>query len=732
MLAKKINSVIFFFILFVFPLHGKANTKIDSLLQLLKTDKADTLQVIHLNTLAAEFKYSNPDTSILFTNKALALLNTEPVKPDFRKQLFIGNSLRLLGIFYYLKGNYPKASEYYFKSLAIWDKLEVSSEQKSKTEIFTFKSRTLGNIGVLYDEQGEYQKALNYYFKALKIDEKVGNKKVIASKLGNIGVAYKNLASALSNSSLNRNKKDSLIQLALKYYFKALKIDEEFKNKANMALWNGNIGALYHDIGKIDLALQYYQKALKLDTELGNTSNIATWLGNIGSSYLDKSNYKEAFHYLFQSLSLSHSTGSMIDIKSQYEHLSKLYEKSTSPLPDTIGGVLLNFEQMRIQSLYYYKRSIGIRDTLFNQENRKQLVQKEMNYEFEKKEAATKAKNDKQKAIAAAENRRQKIIIYFVVFGFLFVLLFAVFILYTLNITRKQKHLIEEQKTLVDEANEELNQQNEEIASQKDEIERQRDLMIVQNKKITDSIEYARFIQQALFTSHEILDQCNIRNFIFFKPKSIISGDFYWFKQIHNYIYFAAADSTGHGVPGAFMSVLGISLLNEIIGKRDLNPPALVLNELRKKLIKSLNQNNPDTITHDGMDISLCLLDMETLNLQFAGAYNPLILVRNNKVFEYLADQMPVGVHPKDKIDFTNHEILLQQNDMLYIASDGYASQFSESNLKKFGNKQFKELLIEINQNSLEMQMQQLETKFKDWQGNYEQIDDVLVLGIKI
>ncbi len=312
------------------------------------------------------------------------------------------------------------------------------------------------------------------------------------------------------------------------------------------------------------------------------------------------------------------------------------------------------------------------------------------------------------------------------------VLGFSIFIFRSLYITRKQKRIIEEQKHRVDEAYEELNQQNEEIATQRDEIESQRDKLYLQNKNITDSIEYARFIQQALLTSHEILENCNLQNFILFIPKDIISGDFYWFKQIKNYLYFAAADCTGHGVPGAFMSVLGISLLNEIVSKRDLNPPALVLNELRKKLKKSLKQDNSETTSHDGIDISLCLLDFETKMLQFSGAFNPLFLVRNDELIEYTADHMPVGIYPKDKIDFTNQEIQLKSNDLLFIFSDGYISQFGGENGKKFNFKQFKQLLIEINNQPLETQKQLLEKRFVEWQRDFEQIDDILVVGIKI
>lgn len=276
----------------------------------------------------------------------------------------------------------------------------------------------------------------------------------------------------------------------------------------------------------------------------------------------------------------------------------------------------------------------------------------------------------------------------------------------------------------------EIEQQKEEIMAQSEEISTQRDILLQQNHSINDSIEYASYIQQALLSSSEILDNCHLSHFILYKPLNIVSGDFYWFKQVKNYIYFAVADCTGHGVPGAFMSVLGISLLNEIVGKRDLNSPATVLNEMRKKIKISLQQTESNSVSHDGMDMCLCLLDLETMDLQFAGAFNPLIVVRNNELIEYLVDRMPVGVHPKDAIDFTNKTIQLELNDTLYLFTDGYASQFGGETGKQLTRKRFKELLKEISKLPMAEQAEMLDKRHNEWRQKYEQVDDILVIGI--
>jgi len=193
-----------------------------------------------------------------------------------------------------------------------------------------------------------------------------------------------------------------------------------------------------------------------------------------------------------------------------------------------------------------------------------------------------------------------------------------------------------------------------------------------------------------------------------------------------------AADCTGHGVPGAFMSVLGVSLLSEIVGKRDVNPPNMILNELRKRIKKSLHQTGERGEQQDGMDIAFCMIDLETKQVQFSGAYNPLYLFRNNELIEYKADRMPIGVHPKDNIEFTNHEIQLQNDDTIYLFSDGYVSQFGGEKDEKFKTKRFSELISLIANKPMNEQHDILNHTIDSWRGNRHQTDDICVIGIKL
>ena len=256
----------------------------------------------------------------------------------------------------------------------------------------------------------------------------------------------------------------------------------------------------------------------------------------------------------------------------------------------------------------------------------------------------------------------------------------------------------------------------------------QKEIIEKKNIDILASIKYAERIQKALLTPKNKLNSIIPENFIFFIPKDIVSGDFYWVKKRQNKKIIVVADCTGHGVPGAFMSMLGASLLNDIA--RETVVANEILNQLRYRLKKTLHQTSEDNESSDGMDISLSVI--ENSDLQFAGAYNPLIIIRNNEIIEIKADRMPIGIHRKDTNSFTNKNVELKTNDMLYMFTDGYTDQFGGDSDKKFLMKKFKNLLLEINNRNLSEQKEILHNTLIAWRGKTEQIDDVTVLGIRI
>jgi serine phosphatase RsbU (regulator of sigma subunit) len=251
-----------------------------------------------------------------------------------------------------------------------------------------------------------------------------------------------------------------------------------------------------------------------------------------------------------------------------------------------------------------------------------------------------------------------------------------------------------------------------------------------QKKELKESLEYAKNIQKAILPPVSNLDQLFSDNFILFLPRDIVSGDFYWFRKIDEFIVFTVADCTGHGVPGAFMSILGITFLNEITNHYPLLPANRILNALRERIMKTLNQTGKDREQKDGMDLSLCIYDEPKGTLQYAGANNPLYLLRESNIQQIKGDKMPIGVSGVVEESFKNHEIQIEKGDRIYMFTDGYADQFGGEQDQKFKIKRFRELLIDTEDLGLKQQKESLKKTIMDWKGERDQIDDILVMGI--
>ncbi len=311
--------------------------------------------------------------------------------------------------------------------------------------------------------------------------------------------------------------------------------------------------------------------------------------------------------------------------------------------------------------------------------------------------------------------------------AYILYVLAALFALYMFIHVREQ-NLIKEKKIL----EQKVEERTAELVKQKNIATKQRDQIGEQKKNITDSIYYARRIQKALLPSDEYTNEILPEHFILFRPRDIVSGDYYWMKKKNGKTIVVAADCTGHGVPGAFMSMLGVAFLNEITNRKDINEAHQILNSLREHVIKSLHQTGKEGESKDGMDIALCVIDEDRKKLQFAGAYNPLYLIRNDELIQIKADRMPIGFYFKEGIEFQSNEVELEKDDNLYIFSDGFADQFGGETGRKFMAKKFKELLVDINQKPMSEQHDILDTTVDNWRGDIEQIDDILVIGLRI
>jgi len=265
-----------------------------------------------------------------------------------------------------------------------------------------------------------------------------------------------------------------------------------------------------------------------------------------------------------------------------------------------------------------------------------------------------------------------------------------------------------------------------------EELRRQRDEIARQKKEIIYSFEYASLIQSALLPPENLINRLLPDNFILYLPKDIISGDFYWAYRMGAHIIFAAADCTGHGVPGALMSILGISFLNEIMTEKCQLKANRILNQLREKIMKALHQTGEGSESKDGMDIALCIFNPQTLELQYSGANNPLYIIRNNLLEEINPDKMPIGISGTMEQSFINHNLQLEPGDMIYAFSDGFADQFGGPLGKKFKYKPFKQLLLDIHKKPLQDQKTRLVSAFQNWKGKLDQVDDILILCVKI
>ncbi len=313
----------------------------------------------------------------------------------------------------------------------------------------------------------------------------------------------------------------------------------------------------------------------------------------------------------------------------------------------------------------------------------------------------------------------------------------------TLSLIHGLQKKVEERTHAINCQKDKINQQKEEIASQRDELYRQNQLIDFQKKKteqqnkdIISSIQYAKLIQEALLPSQDTLNRYFSRNFIYYKPKDILSGDFYWAKRIKNNEFdlslIAAVDCTGHGVPGALMSMLGIAFLNEIVLKKEVTKANHVLDLLREKVIESFQNHVTGSISSDGMDISFALIDHDTNKLHFTGANRPLYLVRDNDLKVITGDKMPIGKHGISHGQFNNNIFDIQKHDVIYLFTDGYADQFGGPKNKKFKRQRLRELILKIHNNPMDLQKEMLEIEHAKWRGNNRQTDDILILGIRL
>ena len=752
------NIIFLLFIIFA-SVCGNAQSKSDSLWGVWKDNsKPDTSRLMAIDKIIwKDYLFRDQDSAYILAQNQYDFAKSNGVKNYMIK------ALRTQGISFDVKGDGETALEYYYKGLEI---AEESGDLKGKSGLYhtigmvlssqgnyngakdyylksinikkelgdhSGTASTLNNLGVTLKKQGDLGLAAKYYTEALKLHEEAGEKKGMSTALGNIGMVNYlqnnfdkaadyfqqaldlsteiNYKKGIANNITNLGNVDyqkGKIDVALVKYHEALEIRHETNDKWGEAIALHNIANIYGENKEYDKALEYFNKSIKIRKEIDHKEGITNALYGIGTTYFEKNDYNNALSYFEQSLKLGQKIGALAEIRSASERLWNTYKKLNKPA-----------KALEMHELY-----VLMKDSINREANKKEVIRQELKYEYEKqaaldsiafanKEQIAKAKQAEANAEAKiisdrqqAEIERKKIIQYALFTGLSLLLVFAGFIFNRFKLTQKQKSIIEEQKEKVDHAYAELGEKN---------------------KEVMDSITYAKRIQNAILPSDKLIKKHLPNSFILYKPKDIVAGDFYWMNQKNNATYFAAADCTGHGVPGAMVSVICNNSLNRSLKEFNLNEPGKILDKTRDLVISEFEKSEEDV--KDGMDIALCKL--EGNELQYAGANNPLWIVRNGEIIETKANKQPIGKFEPSQ-PFSTHKIKLEKGDVIYIFSDGFVDQFGGDKGKKFKAKPFKELLSKLQESTMEKQKKLINETFENWKGDLEQIDDVCVIGVKI
>ncbi len=561
------------------------------------------------------------------------------------------------------------------------------------------------NLGATYEKMGRYDEAMDNFIKALNIYETFPDSMNIAKTYLNLGLLFsrqkeykKSLEFYNKSLEIRRKIKDNegiallynniaIVNYYLEdydnvrnYFEKAYQVYLETGNLRRQLMALSNIAEVDKMIGQKEKALKTYFEILNIEKELGQKGEQAKTYLLIAEIFNTQDKLENAEKHCRLGLSLADEIGALFEKSSAYEMLSIIYKKRR------------NFEK----ALEYFQISSALDDSIYTAEKSKQIQELETQYETKKKEQQIK-NLEHESVIRELKMKRQKSFSIFLLTGFVSIFLFLLVLFAQIKKIRKANKLLAYQK-----------------------------------RQITDSIEYACRIQTAILPPADYITSVIPDHFILYKPRDIVSGDFYWITHKEGKIVVAVVDCTGHGVPGAFMSMLGFAFLNEIVNKETDLKAHKILNQLRDYVKESLHQTGKEDEAKDGMDIALCIIDPEHQKLQYSGAYNPLYLIRNEEFISLKADRMPIGIHIIEKESFTNHEIDIQKGDIIYIFTDGYIDQFGGPKALKFKTGPFKEKLISIKEYPMSRQKEILETEFNNWKGTRDQIDDVLVMGIKI
>ncbi|MBS1636393.1 MAG: SpoIIE family protein phosphatase [Bacteroidetes bacterium] len=571
-------------------------------------------------------------------------------------------------------------------------------------------------IGITYQNRSDYQKASVYFFKALKLAENIADYHIKARIFNSIANSFaylkqydmaleyftkaydiykdahdtKKLGAVLMNLGniyYTKNYNSGDFTTCYHYYHQAEKLAEETKDYDLLNSVYGNLALVYSDDKRYNDALSIIEKGMKLAEKFNNKENKMFLDYYAGRTYGHMGQIKKAEVYFNESIQLAQDLKNLDYVSENYLCLSEAY-----------------YESGRYKEAYdAYEKYKTLEDSLMSKENSRQLNELKTIYETDKKEKELELSNQKLQT-QDIKLEKQQTIIFSSVGGALLLLVLALVFYSRYQLKQKANHKLETAYAIIEE----------------------------KNKDITDSINYAQKIQHAILPEREELEKVLGNVFVLFKPRDIVSGDFYWCCDTPDRRYIAAVDCTGHGVPGAMMSMIGSSLLNQIVNEKKISGTANILNELREGIKTAFKLRDGRTKQRDGMDMAILGFDPDMKRVEFSGANNGLYLIRDNALQEFAADKQPIGQHEGHETPFKSTFIELQPDDCLYMYTDGYADQFGGEKGKKYKYSSLKELLLKIHHLPMNEQYQVLDRTFQEWKAALEQVDDVLIIGIKI
>tara|TARA_Y100000589_G_C27183741_1_gene641853 strand:- start:1141 stop:3225 length:2085 start_codon:yes stop_codon:yes gene_type:complete len=686
-----------FLTLFLVSISVKAESNLDSLWNIWQDNsKADTTRLEAIYNFTFEgYLYDSPDSAFYFGQTQYNFAKSVNNEKWMAKALYlqaisfdnrndVENTLLYLNkllLIYEKLGNYIEIGPIYTKIGIVYrglgnyekaiDYFHKNLEIVKKLNDETAVANACFNISIIYIDQLNLKKALEYSEKALMIYKKIKDKSSMASSYNCMGIIYSHLGES-ENSLVN--------------YRKSLRIMSEIIDEDGTAMVYNNIGEVYKDLGSFEIALDFYIKALKISTEKNDFSSMAMYMSNIGITYNNMGQLNNAIHYLTESIKIQKSQNSIVNLDETTYELYNVYKK--------LG--------QKPEALDMYEYYISVKDSLSKMDGIEKTRQRDFQEKFllEKQADSIRFSNEilLNNAKSDAKAKTDKVIRFSLIGGILLVFLSLVIVFSQLKNANKQKLVIESSK-----------------------------------KHITDNINYAKKIQNTLLPDKSTINKFFNEHFIFFHPKDIVGGDFYWFRCFDDLAVVACVDCTGHGVAGGFMSMLGSMLLDKIV-QNDKMKPSQILEQLNSEIIRVLKQGSGGKI-QDGMDLSICIVDKKKRQLHYSGARNGICIIEDNNVKSFKGDMLPAGGSFSKKSremnrDFTSQSIDLNENSWLIMYTDGYCDQLGGNKMRSMGNKKFKEILnLSVLENDKE---KYLLKAFNDFKLQIPQVDDLLVMGFKI